>query len=170
MPQTCSAAALEWPHDPPSDRPARRAIPPAIRVSVWTMVAVATLPIAISFIEAVSLRGAPYWAALAVLTLFAGPFSIRIWSARATISASDTCVLALAILFGPAPATLTVVLDALVASLWNREGSHYRTWFSVAERAIAVCCPRSSTTGCSTLRRCFSNRRSWAACRGPCWP
>ena len=73
-----------------------------------------------------------------MLTLFAGPFSIRIWSARATISASDTCVLALAILFGPAPVTLTVVLDALVASLWNREGSHYRTWFSVAERAIAV--------------------------------
>ena len=132
------SATLPWPHDPLGNGPQRAAIPRAVRLYVWTMVAVGALPIAHSLIEAGALRAAPYWVGLGVLTLFAGPFSIRVTSARATISASETFVLALAVLFGPAPATLTVVLDALVVSLWNRDTSHHRTWFSVAERAIAV--------------------------------
>ena len=47
-------------------------------------------------------------------------------------------VLAQAVLFGPAPATLTAVLDTLVVSPGNRKGSYARTWFAVAGRAIAV--------------------------------
>ena len=127
-----------WPHDALGTRLAKGAVPLPVRMCVWAIVAVAALPIALSLIEAGALRTAPYWVGLALLTLFAGPFSIRVRSARATISASETFVLALAILFGPAPATLTVVLDALVVSLWSRDRSHYRTWFSVAERAIPV--------------------------------
>ena len=132
------APAGECPFDGLDGRATTRALPPGVKAYVWTMVAVGALPIAHSLIEAGALRAAPYWVGLAILTLFAGPFSIRVRSARATISASETFVLALVILFGPAPATLTVVLDSLVVSLWNRGGSHHRTWFSVAERAIAV--------------------------------
>ena len=138
MQQRLASATRAWPHDPLGDRSATRAIPRTVKLYVWTMVAVAALPIAHSLIEAGALRAAPYWVGLVALTLFAGPFSIRLSSARATISASETLVLALAILFGPAPATLTVVLDALMVSLWNRDDNHYRTWFSVAQRAIAV--------------------------------
>ena len=109
-----------------------------VKLYVWMMVGAGLLTIVYSLIEAGALSAAPYWAGLAALTLFAGPFSIRVSSARASISASETFVLALAMLFGPAPATLTVVLDALVGSLWHRDGSPYRTCFSVAERAITV--------------------------------
>ena len=136
--QRLVSATQAWPRDTLSDRSATRAIPHTVKLYVWTMVAVAAVPIASSLIEAGALRAAPYWMGLAALTLFTGPFSIRLNSARATISATDTLVLALVILFGPAPATLTVVLDALIVSLWNRDGNHYRTWFSVAQRAIAV--------------------------------
>ena len=138
MRHSLASATLTWPHDPLGDRSATCAIPPAVKLYMWTMVAVAALPIAYSLIEAGALRAAPYWVGLLALTLFAGPFSIRVSSARATISASETLVLALVILFGPAPATLTVVLDALIVSLWHRDDNHYRTWFSVAQRAIAV--------------------------------
>ncbi len=138
MQQRLASATRAWPHDPLGDRSATRVIPRTVKLYVWTMVAVAALPIAYSLIEAGALRAAPYWVGLVALTLFTGPFSIRLSSARATISASETLVLALAILFGPAPATLTVVLDALIVSLWNRDDNHYRTWFSVAQRAIAV--------------------------------
>ena len=138
MQHSLASATLAWRHDPLSNRPASRTIPPAVKLYVCAMVAVGTLSIAYSLVEAGALRAAPYWVGLAILTLFAGPFSIRVTSARATVSASETFVLALAILFGPAPATLTVVLDALLGSLWNRNDSHYRTWFSIAERTIAV--------------------------------
>ena len=110
----------------------------SVALYVWATVAAGALVIAYSVVEAGVLRAEPYWLGLAVLTLFAGPFSLRIKSARATISASETLVLALAILFGSAAATLTVVLDALLVSRWNRENSHSRTWFLVAQRAIPV--------------------------------
>ena len=136
----CEPAAIlhAWGHDPMGDGAAGQTVARPVRLYVWAMVAAAALPIVYSLIEAGAIQAAPYWVGLAALTLFAGPFSIRVSSARATVSASETFVLALAILFGPAPATLTVVLDALVGSLWHREHSHYRLWFSVAERAIAV--------------------------------
>ena len=138
MSQSLDSATLMSPDHPIGTSSASRAIAPSVKLYVWSMVAVAVLPIAYSLIEAGALRAAPYWVGLIALTLFTGPFSIRLSSARATISASETLVLALAVLFGPAPATLTVVLDALIVSLWNREDNHYRTWFSVAQRAIAV--------------------------------
>ena len=133
-----ASATLAWPNDLLSNRQARPAIPPTVKLYVWTMVAVGALASAHALVEAGALRAAPYWVGLAILTLFAGPFSIRVRSARATVSALETLVLAMAILFGPAPATLTVVMNALVGLLWSRDDRHYRTWFSVAERAIAI--------------------------------
>ena len=102
MGQRIDAAALAWSDHATGDRAATRTIPPSVKLYVWSMVAVAALPIVYSLIEAGALRAAPYWVGLIALTLFTGPFRIRVSSARATISASETLVLALAILFGPA--------------------------------------------------------------------
>jgi putative nucleotidyltransferase with HDIG domain len=78
------------------------------------------------------------WLILASLTLFSGLLSIRIPSLGARISASETFVFALALLFGPAPATLTVAIDGLLVSLGLAKRGLYRTFFNMAEPAISV--------------------------------
>ena len=78
------------------------------------------------------------WMLLAALTFFSGPFSIRVPSVHATISVSESFVFASALLFGPAPATITVALDGLIISLWGRHRNTYRTLFNIAEPAVSV--------------------------------
>ena len=79
-----------------------------------------------------------YWLLLAALTLFAGPFAIRVPSLRATVSTSEAFVFALVLFFGPAPAALTVALDGLLVSLWARHRNVYRALFNITEPAISV--------------------------------
>ena len=78
------------------------------------------------------------WLLLAALTLFSGLFSIRIPSLGARVSASEAFVFALALLFGPAPATLTVALDGLLVSLRLGKRGLSRTLFNMAEPALSV--------------------------------
>ena len=78
------------------------------------------------------------WLILASLTLFSGLFSIRIPSLGARISASETFVFASALLFGPAPATLTVAIDGLLVSLGLKKRALHRTFFNMAEPALSV--------------------------------
>ena len=88
MRQSLASAILEWPHDPLGDRPATRGSPAAVTLYVWTMVVVGALTIAYSLVEASATHATSVWLGLAALTLFAGPFSIRVSSARVTISPS----------------------------------------------------------------------------------
>lgn len=80
------------------------------------------------------------WAVLAGLTLLSGSFTIRIPSISARLSVSETFVFAAVLLFGPAAATMIVVLDTLVISLWRRSVSRRpsRLLFNVAAPAIAI--------------------------------
>src|SRR5688572_9821034 len=78
------------------------------------------------------------WLILAVLTLFSGPFSIKVPSLHSRISVSETFVFALALLFGPAVATVTVALDGLFISLSARNRTTYRTIFNIAEPSVSV--------------------------------
>ena len=57
------------------------------------------------------------WLKLAGLTLFSGWFSVKLPSGLATISISETFVLAGTVLFGPAVGTVLVALDSLVLCL-----------------------------------------------------
>ena len=80
------------------------------------------------------------WFVLAGLTLLSGSFTIRIPTIPARLSVSETFVFTGAILFGPAAATVIVVLDSLIISLWLRRTSRNlsRVLFNMAAPAIAI--------------------------------
>lgn len=80
------------------------------------------------------------WFILAGLTLLSGSFTVRIPTIPARLSVSETFVFAAAILFGPAAATVIVVLDSLVISFWLRRASRNitRVLFNMAAPAIAI--------------------------------
>ncbi len=72
------------------------------------------------------------WLILALLTLLSGTATVKLPTVPATISVSETFVIASVLLFGPAAGTLTATLDVLAISLWlTRRGHPYRIAFNV---------------------------------------
>lgn len=80
------------------------------------------------------------WFILAGLTLLSGSFTVRIPGVPARLSVSETFVFAAVLLYGPAAATVIVVLDSLVISLWLRGQSRRgaRVLFNMAAPAVAI--------------------------------
>ena len=80
------------------------------------------------------------WFLLALLTLLTGSFTVKVPSLPAKLSVSEPFVFTSALLFGPAAGTITVVLDALVISLWMKRSRRtlVRTLFNAAAPAIAL--------------------------------
>ena len=110
------------------------------RLYVW---AVSTAGIAIvlhSIFEVPQGKFGYEWFVLAGLTLLSGSFTIRIPTIPARLSVSETFVFTAAILFGPAAATIIVVLDSLIISLWLKKSSRRpaRVIFNMAAPAIAI--------------------------------
>jgi putative nucleotidyltransferase with HDIG domain len=81
-----------------------------------------------------------HWSILAGLTLLTGSFTVRIPTIPARLSVSEVFVFAAVLLFGPAAATMIVVLDTLVISLWQKRRSRRpsRVLFNVAAPAVAI--------------------------------
>src|SRR4026209_829547 len=81
-----------------------------------------------------------HWTLLAGLTLLSGSFTVRIPSIPARLSVSEPFVFAAVLLFGPAAATMIVVLDSLVISLWQKQPSRRasRVLFNVAAASVAL--------------------------------
>src|SRR6478752_1716532 len=82
----------------------------------------------------------PEWFVLAGLTLLSGSFTVRVPTIPARLSVSETFVFAAVLLFGPAAATMIVVLDALVISLWQKRRVRRppRVLFNVAAPSVAI--------------------------------
>src|SRR5262245_4661770 len=80
----------------------------------------------------------PQWLVLAALTLLTGSFTVQVPSLPARLSVSETFVFTSVLLFGPAAGTLTVVIDALVISLWMRRQRLSRFLFNFTAPAIAI--------------------------------
>ena len=80
------------------------------------------------------------WFVLAGLTLLSGSFTVRIPGVPARLSVSETFVFAGVLLFGPAAATVIVVLDSLVISLWLRGQTRRvaKVLFNMAAPALAI--------------------------------
>src|SRR3954465_15856986 len=80
------------------------------------------------------------WFILAGLTLLSGSFTIRIPTIPARLSVSETFVFAAVLMFGPSAATMIVVLDSLVISLWlgRKFQSPPRVLFNMAAPAVAI--------------------------------
>lgn len=79
------------------------------------------------------------WVGLAALCIIASFFPIRVPGVPVYISISDTFFITSALLFGPAPATLTIALDSLLTSL--RRGNRVRqVAFNCTSAAVALWC------------------------------
>src|SRR5688500_7969740 len=80
------------------------------------------------------------WFVLAALALLTGSFTVKLPSLPAKISVSESFVFTSVLLFGPAAGTITVVLDALVISLWMRPEYRRpaRVFFNASAPAIAI--------------------------------
>jgi putative nucleotidyltransferase with HDIG domain len=93
-----------------------------------------------SFIDVINGSKDPTWTILALLTLVSGSATVRLPSLPATISVSETFVFTSVLLFGPAPGTLTVALDAFVISLWSYKKDHplYKIIFNVCALPLTI--------------------------------
>src|SRR5207244_1677113 len=80
------------------------------------------------------------WYMLAALTLVSGSATVQLPSIPASISVSETFVIASVLLFGPAAGTVMVALDGLVISFWmaRRRPEWYRALFNMAAPAISI--------------------------------
>ena len=86
-------------------------------------------------------RPADYrWLLLAGLTLVTGSFTVKVPGISSSISVSETFVIIAVLLFGTAPATITVALEGLVISLWLLRNTRevYRVFFNMAAGAVSV--------------------------------
>src|SRR5215472_842070 len=80
------------------------------------------------------------WYMLAALTLVSGSATVQLPSIPASISISETFVIASVLLFGPAAGTVMVALDGLVISFWmaKRRPEWYRALFNMAAPAVSI--------------------------------
>jgi len=80
------------------------------------------------------------WYMLAALTLVSGSATVQLPSIPASISVSETFVIASVLLFGPAAGTVMVALDGLVISFWmaKRRPEWYRALFNMAAPAVSI--------------------------------
>jgi putative nucleotidyltransferase with HDIG domain len=110
-----------------------RDLPRHTRAYIATIVIAGALAVAHSFFE---LHVHPIgwtWTILALLTLVSGSATVNLPGMPATVSVSETFVFTSVLLFGWAPGTLTVALDAAIISFWSyrRGHSHYKIVFNV---------------------------------------
>lgn len=80
------------------------------------------------------------WLLLVGLTVLAASFTFKIPSLPLKFSASEAFIFSCVLLFGPAAATVAVVVDALVISFWSRgvRSTPARFLFNVTAPAIAI--------------------------------
>jgi putative nucleotidyltransferase with HDIG domain len=104
--------------------------------------AVACAGTAVIIYSAFSLPSVPYplgWAAFAALGIIAAWFPLKVPGVPVYISISDTFFITSALLFGPAPATVTIALDSLIIS--RRRGNQLRQLvFNCTSSAVALWC------------------------------
>jgi len=110
------------------------------RVYVGVVIGVGTIALLHSMYVLQANPVSYHWSILAGLTLLTGSFTVRIPTIPARLSVSEVFVFAAVLLFGPAAATMIVVLDTLVISLWQKRRSRRpsRVLFNVAAPAVAI--------------------------------
>jgi putative nucleotidyltransferase with HDIG domain len=89
------------------------------------------------------LPSTPYplgWVFIGAVTIVAGSFSLRVPGVPVALSISDTFFITSALLFGPAPATVTIALDSLVMSWRLRKGRNrlLQMCFNTTSSAISL--------------------------------
>jgi putative nucleotidyltransferase with HDIG domain len=111
----------------------RRRLSTAAQVYVFSIVAIGAAVLTLSLIDVLSnppsfLR----WSPLAGLTLISGWLSVKLPSERATISISETFVLAGTVLLGPGVGALLVAIDAMVLCIKEAVFGRGLRWEQIA--------------------------------------
>ena len=121
-----------------SPAPARRVSP-----SLSRFIALVTCAGAIVIAHSVwTLPAVPHplgWIAFGVLGIIAAWFPLKVPGVPAYMSISDTFFMTSALLFGPAPATVTIAIDSLIISVRRRNATHQLLFNSTCS-AIALWC------------------------------
>src|SRR5262249_40013571 len=97
------------------------------RVYIWAVIVVGAFCVGLAVRQFVSDPPGTQWLLIVLLTLVSGTATIRLPGIPAIISVSETFLFSAVLLFGPAAGVLTVVVDALLATLrttsknWNKE-------------------------------------------------
>ena len=120
-----------------SNRPARRAPSGALRPYLQVVVSIGAGVILLSLVGAARMPHPVEGALFALLAIVVGCFPIKVSSVFAVSSVSDTFFIALALMFGPAPATIAVAVDSCVMSL-RRKHSWRQVAFNTAESAVSM--------------------------------
>lgn len=106
------------------------------------------------------------WVALAVLAMVASRFPLRVPGTNAWFSISDTFFITSALLFGPAPATVTMALDSMIMSY--RQSSKLRRFlFNGSAPAVAFWCGAQVFFWFSGVTPLFGNKLSADTMVGP---
>lgn len=78
------------------------------------------------------------WTVLAVLTIASGFFAVKVPTVNATLSISEVFLFSLVLLYGGAPAVVTVAVDGLIVSLVRRHRQSRHAAFNMAEPALSM--------------------------------
>lgn len=119
--------------------------PHLTRLAQAYIAAVIALGFTVVAVSAHELKAHPVgvqWFLLAALTLVSGSATVKLPSVPASISISETFVVAAVLLYGSAAGTLTVALDGLVISFWiaKRRQELYRALFNMSAPALSAWC------------------------------
>ena len=115
---------------------------PLGKVYLWTVIS-AGLAVVVGSIYKLNVEPiGSQWFMLAALTLISGSATVRLPSAFASISISETFVFTAVLLYGPAAGTVIVALDGLVGSYWisKRHSQIHRPLFNMAAPAVSAWC------------------------------
>jgi diguanylate cyclase (GGDEF)-like protein/putative nucleotidyltransferase with HDIG domain len=115
-------------------------IPRAGRVYLGAVILFGIAAVALSVFQVHRQPLGYQWYMLAALTLVSGSATVQLPSIPASISVSETFVIASVLLFGPAAGTVMVALDGLVISFWmaKRRPEWYRAVFNMAAPAVSI--------------------------------
>jgi putative nucleotidyltransferase with HDIG domain len=116
--------------------------PPRVRPAALTrlIAGVSVAGIAVIGYSLWTLAATPHaagWIAVGVLALVAGSFALKVPGTSAHLSISDTFFITSALLFGPAPAAVTIALDSLLIS-WKRRHKIDQLLFNLTGPACSL--------------------------------
>jgi putative nucleotidyltransferase with HDIG domain len=111
----------------------------SLNVYIGVIAACGAAVLGVSLWQLPSIPRLPEWLALSVLAMIASRFPLRVPGTNAWFSISDTFFITSALLFGPAPATATMVVDSLVISHGRSSGLR-RFLFNGSAPAVAFWC------------------------------
>src|SRR5688572_16756752 len=114
-----------------------RRAPAAVDLYVGLVTLAGASLLAVSAFMLPSVPHAREWGVLSVLALVASRFPLRVPGRNAWFGISDTFFIASALLFGPAPATITVAVDSMLMASAFKTWSTRRFLFNSSGPAIA---------------------------------